>query len=56
MAGRHNFVNAVERRRTDAKERQAASDKLTLEQKVARSRPGSREHAKYTYALANKKK
>lgn len=56
MAGRHNFVNAVERRRTEAKERQAASDKLTLEQKIARSKPGSREHSRYSYRLANSKK
>ena len=56
MAGRHNFTNAVERRRTEAKERQAASDKLTLEQKIARSKPGSKEHAKYTYNLAQSKK
>lgn len=56
MAGRPNFAGNVERRRTEARARQEASDKLSLEQKIARSKPGSKEHAKYTYSLANSKK
>lgn len=56
MAGRPNFSGNVERRREGAKARQEASDKLTLEQKIARSKPGSKEHSKYSYRLANSKK
>ena len=46
MAGRTNFPNRVEKRKTDAKTRQEASDKLTLEQKLAKATPGSREYTK----------
>lgn len=56
MAGRHNFAGNIERKRTEAKARQEASDKLSLEQKITRSKPGSKEHSKYNYRLANSKK
>lgn len=56
MAGRHNFTGNVERKRTEAKARQEASNKLSLEQKIARAKPGSKEHTKYTYNLAQSKK
>ena len=36
MAGRHNFVSNVERKQKEALERQAAYDKLSNEQKLAR--------------------
>ena len=48
MAGRHNFQDRIENRKKTAKERQEASDKLTLGQKIAKSTPGSKEHAKLT--------
>jgi hypothetical protein len=46
MAGRSNFPNRVEKRRASANLRQEASDKLTLDQKLAKATPGSREYAK----------
>lgn len=46
MAGRINFPNRVEKRQASAKLRQEARDKLTLEQKLAKATPGSREHAR----------
>lgn len=48
MAGRPNFPNRVEKRCADAKLRQEASDKLTLDQKLAKATPGSREHTRLT--------
>lgn len=46
MAGKSNFPNRVEKRRTDAKVRQDKSDKLTIEQKLAKATVGSKEHNK----------
>lgn len=44
MAGRHNFPNRIEKRKASAKTRQEASDKLTVEQKLAKATPGGREY------------
>ncbi len=46
MPTRKNFPSYVERRRKSAQERQAESDKLTLEQKLERA-VGAKEKAKY---------
>jgi hypothetical protein len=48
MASRANFPNRVEKRRADAKVRQEKSDGLTLDQKLAKATPGSREHMRLT--------
>lgn len=44
MAGRANFPSRVEKRKASAKARQESSDKLTNEQKLAKSVVGSREY------------
>lgn len=46
MATRTNFPSRIEKRKETAKARQEASDKLTVEQKLANARPGSKEHSK----------
>ena len=44
MATRSNFPGRVEKRRASAKIRQEASDKLTVDQKLAKATPGSQEY------------
>jgi hypothetical protein len=44
MAGRKNFPKRIEGRLLSAKARQEASDKLTVEQKLEKATPGSREY------------
>lgn len=44
MASRKNFKSRQEIRQASAKERQAKSDGMTLEQKLAKATPGSREY------------
>ena len=51
MATRTNFPDRIKKRQDEAKVRQEASDKLTLDQKIAKANPGSREHIR----LSNKK-
>lgn len=46
MASRKDFSNRIEKRQTEAKTRQEASNKLTFDQKLARAKIGSREHSK----------
>lgn len=46
MASRTNFPNRVEARKESAKLRQEASDKLSVDQKLAKATLGSREHNK----------
>lgn len=46
MASRTNFPNRVEARKASAKLRQEASNKLTLDQRLAKATPGSREQKK----------
>jgi hypothetical protein len=46
MASRVNFPNRIEARRTSAKLRQEASNKLSLDQRLAKATPGSREYNK----------
>ena len=46
MATRINFPQRIEKRQAEAKVRQEASDKRTLEQRLAKATPGSKEHAK----------
>lgn len=56
MAGRHNFVGNVERKRKEAAERQAAYSKLSEEQKLARldraNLSAKHERAKIAYRIA----
>ena len=47
MATRKNFPGRLEKRKTDAKVRQDASDKLSIEQKLAKATPGSKVYNKY---------
>jgi hypothetical protein len=46
MATRTNFPGRSEKRKASAKLRQEASDKLTVEQKLAKAKPGSKEYGK----------
>lgn len=46
MAQRKNFENRKKQRTVEALERQAKSDKVPLEQKLAKATPGSREYTK----------
>lgn len=46
MATRQNFPNRIEKRQSEAKARQAVSDKLTVDQKLAKATLGSKEHTK----------
>lgn len=46
MATRTNFPHRIEKRRAEAKVRQEASDKLTVEQKLAKATPGSKQYEK----------
>lgn len=46
MASRANFPSRVEARKKSAEARQAASDKLTVAQKLAKATPGSREYSR----------
>jgi hypothetical protein len=43
MAYRKNFDNRIKKRQDEAKVRQENSDKLSLEQKIAKARVGSQE-------------
>lgn len=47
MASRKNFQSRVEKRQAEAKVRQETSDKLSLEQKLAKATPGSKVYNKY---------
>ncbi len=44
MAGRNNFQDRIEKRQAEAKVRQEKSDKLTVEQKLAKATPGGQEY------------
>lgn len=46
MASRPNFPQRVEKRRAEAKVRREAYDKLSVEQKLAKATPGSKEYNK----------
>ena len=46
MATRTNFPNRVEKRKVEARGRQEASDKLTVEQKLKKATPGSKEYGR----------
>ena len=46
MASRKNFTQRVEKRQAQAKVRQEAYDKLTLEQKLEKGTPGSKQQNK----------
>lgn len=46
MASRKNFPGNKEKRQASAKLRQEASDKLTVEQRLAKATPGSKEYTR----------
>lgn len=46
MPTRKNLTHKIEARQVSAKERQAKSDLLTVEQKLAKAVPGSKEHTR----------
>lgn len=54
--GRMNLPHRREKRKLEAKARQEASDKLTLEQKLAKAKPGSREYIKLSIKMHESKK
>lgn len=60
MAGRTNFPGNKERRQKEAQERQAAYDKLSNEEKLARlnraNLSAKNERAKLEYRIANSNK
>lgn len=46
MPTRKNQPHRIKARQKSAKERQEKSDKLTVQQKLAKATPGSKEHTK----------